>query len=338
MDSGKGQAGSEGRRLSRVGWAAAAIVIVSLIAATFFGFRTYGTYRLLQSATQSGVPGTSGIRPWMTIGYVAETYGVAFITLAGRLQLSPDTDPKSTLKALAERTSLPRIDYIQRVQRAVADTAPIQKSSASPGWLATLNDGILSLILTYGYAAFGVTLLLAALGFPLPSGVAVTIAGSLLAQGKLDWGLTFTLGIFASILGDIGGYLVGRKLGPSLLANWGPVLGLSLARQTFLAGMLSRWGALTVFLSRTLISTLSTFVSLLAGVSRYSAARFVLLSLVGRSFWMFAYLWLGFTIGTEVEAAASFLRNLSGLLLSLLMLAAAIAILTRDNANRLASR
>lgn len=337
MDSGQGQAGSEGRRLSRVGWAAAAIVIVSLIAATFFGFRTYGTYRLLQSATQSGVPGTSGIRPWMTIGYVAETYGVAFITLAGRLQLSPDTDPKSTLKALAERTSLPRIDYIQRVQRAVADTAPIQKSSAS-GWLATLNDGILSLILTYGYAAFGVTLLLAALGLPLPSGVAVTIAGSLLAQGKLDWGLTFTLGVFASMLGDIGGYFVGRKLGPSLLANWGPTLGLSLARQTFLAGMLSRWGALTVFLSRTLISTLSTFVSLLAGVSRYSAARFALLSLVGRSFWMFAYLWLGYTIGTEVEAAASFLRNLSGLLFSLLMLAAATAILTKDNANRLASR
>ena len=334
---GSGQGRESESRLSRVGWAAAAIVIVSLIAGAFFGFRTYGTYRLLQSATQSGVPSTSGIRPWMTIGYVAETYGVAFITLAGRLQLSPDTDPKSTLKELADRTSLPRIDFTQRVQRALADTAPIQKSSASPGWLATLNDGILSLILTYGYAAFGVTLLLAALGLPLPSGVAVTIAGSLLAQGKLDWGLTFTLGICASMLGDIGGYLAGRMTGPSLLANWGPALGLSLGRQAFLTAMLSRWGALTVFLSRTLISTLSTFVSLLAGVSRYSAARFVLLSLVGRSFWTFAYLWLGYTIGTEVEAAARFLRNLSGLLFSLLALAASCAILIKGTVNRSAS-
>jgi membrane protein DedA with SNARE-associated domain len=101
--------------------------------------------------------------------------------------------------------------------------------------------------------------------------------------------------------------------------------------------MLSRWGALTVLLSRTLISTLSTVVSLLAGVSGYSAARFAVLSLVGRSFWTFAYLWLGYTIGTEVEAAASFLRNLSGLLFSLLALSASFAILIKGSANRLAS-
>ncbi len=93
----------------------------------------------------------------MTLGYVAETYGVAFITLVGRLQLSPDTDPKITLKDLADRTSLPRIEFTQRIQRAVADTAPIQKSPASSGWLAALNDSILSLILTYGYVAFGAT-------------------------------------------------------------------------------------------------------------------------------------------------------------------------------------
>ncbi len=155
-----------------------------------------------------------------------------------------------------------------------------------------------------------------------------------MAQGKLDWGLTFTLGIVASLLGDIGGYAVGRMFGPPLLANWGPLLGLSLARQTFLAGLLARWGALTVLLSRTLISTLSTVVSLLAGVSRYSATRFAVLSFVGRSFWTFAYLWLGYTIGTEVEAAASFLRNLSGLLFALLALSASIAILIRDSASR----
>jgi hypothetical protein len=53
---------------------------------------------------------------------------------------------------------------------------------------------------------------------------------------------------------------------------------------------------------------------------------------------MFAYLWLGYTIGTEVEAAASFLRNLSGLLFSLLMLAAAIAVLIKGSAIRLASQ
>lgn len=324
--------------LSRLGWAATAILIVALIAGTFFGVRTFGTYRLLQSATQTGVPSTSGIRPWMTLGYVAESYDVAFITLVGRLRLSPDTDPRSTLKDLAAGASLPRIEFVQRVQRAIADTALIQKSPPSSGWLAALNDNILSLILTYGYMAFGTTLLLAALGLPLPSGVAVTIAGSLLAQEKLDWGLTFAFGTVASLLGDMGGYVVGRVFGPSLLAKWTPFLGLSVTRQTLLAGLLSRWGVSTVLLSRTLISTLSTVVNLLAGVSRYSMTKFAVLSFVGRSFWTFAYLWLGYTIGTEVEAAASFLRNLSGLLFSLLVLSASIAILIKGGAKRTALR
>jgi membrane-associated protein len=334
MGSGRGRMMSEDR-LSRLGWVATAILIVALVASAFFGVRTIGTYRLLQSATQTGAPSTSGIRPWMTLGYVAESYGVAFITLVGRLHLSPDTDPKNTLKELAESASLPRIEFTQRVQRAIADTAEIQKAPPSSGWLAALNDNILSLILTYGYAAFSATLLLAALGLPLPSGVAVTIAGSLLAQGKLDWSLTFALGTVASLLGDMGGYVVGRMFGPSLLANWGRFFGLSHVRQTFLADLLSRWGASTVLLSRTLISTLSAVVSLVAGVSRYSMIRFAVLSLVGRSFWTFAYLWLGYTIGTEVEAAASFLRNFSGLLLSLLLLSASIAILIKGSANRL---
>lgn len=131
--------------------------------------------------------------------------------------------------------------------------------------------------------------------------------------------------------------MVGRMFGPSLLVRWGSFFGLSLARQALLAGLLSRWGAMTVFLSRTLISTLSTVVSLLAGVSQYSAPRFAVISLVGRGFWTLAYLWLGYTIGTDVEAAASFLRNLSGLLLSLLMLSASVAILIKGKANRLAS-
>ena len=126
MGGGRGQRRSE-RRLSRLGWAASAILIVALVAGAFFGVRTFGTYRLLHSATQTGVPGTSGIRPWMTLGYVAENYDVAFITLVSRLRLSPDTDPKSTLKDLADGISLSRIEFTQRVQRAIADTAQISE-------------------------------------------------------------------------------------------------------------------------------------------------------------------------------------------------------------------
>jgi membrane protein DedA with SNARE-associated domain len=49
---------------------------------------------------------------------------------------------------------------------------------------------------------------------------------------------------------------------------------------------------------------------------------FLALTLLGRLLWTSAYLGLGYAVGPDPEAATSFLANLSGLLVSLAVLAA----------------
>jgi membrane protein DedA with SNARE-associated domain len=87
---------------------------------------------------------------------------------------------------------------------------------------------------------------------------------------------------------------------------------------------------LTVFITRTFVSYLSSVASVLAGVSHYRLAKFVAASLAGRVVWTSAYLGLGYVIGADLDAATGFLANLTGFLLSaiVLLVAALIATIT----------
>jgi membrane protein DedA with SNARE-associated domain len=85
----------------------------------------------------------------------------------------------------------------------------------------------------------------------------------------------------------------------------------------------------TILLTRTLISHPSSIVSLLAGLHRYRIHAFLTFDLVGRVIWMAAYMGLGYLLAGSLDAATDFLKNVSGLLLSLTALAASAVIAWR---------
>jgi membrane protein DedA with SNARE-associated domain len=84
-------------------------------------------------------------------------------------------------------------------------------------------------------------------------------------------------------------------------------------------------GGITVVISRTLTSSLSSVVSIFAGVSRYRFSHFLGFALFGRLIWTSAYLGLGYGIGGNIDAASQFLANLSGLIIALGVLVVASA-------------
>jgi membrane protein DedA with SNARE-associated domain len=117
-------------------------------------------------------------------------------------------------------------------------------------------------------------------------------------------------------------YAVGRLASERLLERWGRWLGYMSGRQARAEALFERWGALTILLTRTLISHLSSIVSLLAGLHRYRIDAFLALSLSGRVIWTLAYVGLGYTLAGSLDAATDFLKNVTGLLLSLSAFAA----------------
>src|SRR5581483_8446486 len=209
-----------------------------------------------------------------------------------------------SLKALADERGVSPFRYVQQVQRAVADIAPEASDVRNKtGWLSTLSDETLAALLAYGYPVLALILLVGAIGLPVPTGLSTAVAGS--------------------VLGDAVGYGLGRLLSAHALERHGRWIGYAPARRQRVERLFERLGGVTIFLTRTLVSHLSSVVNLLAGAGRYAWGGFLGFTIIGRFVWTSAYLGLGYAVGADLEAAASFLGNLSFLLISLAVLAAA---------------
>jgi membrane protein DedA with SNARE-associated domain/AraC-like DNA-binding protein len=292
-----------------------AVIALSALASILFGLRSYGSYLLLRSAYEAGRPQLSSLRPWMTLDHVAASYRVPLNELLPRLGLPPDTHRDESLKDIADRRGVSRFEFAREVQRALGQSAPTPAADTPSS--GGLTDRILSALLVYGYPALAATLLLGAIGLPLPIGVATILAGSLAALGNLRWEWAAAIAVIASLAGDMIAYGIGRAVSVNFLARHGRWIGYTAERKARMQSLLRRWGGMTVIISRTLTSSLSSIVSLFAGVGRYGFARFLSFALAGRLVWTSAYLGLGYGIGSNIEAASQFLGNLSGLLIAL---------------------
>lgn len=301
-----------------------ALFVAVVFPTVMFGLRAYHSLLVLRSAYELGAPEVSSVRAWMTIRYIAGAYRAPEAALIAQLRLAPGTDPDTELKSLAEREGVPKIEFVQRAQQALVAVAPslaAPRDGKTTGWLGEIGEEFLAALLLYGYPALGLTLLLGALGLPLPTGVSTVLAGSLAAQARMSWLWAGTVGVAALVLGDIIAYVLGRGLGREFLERRGRWLGYTPARRDRVERLFDRWGVLTVLLSRTLVSHLSSVVSLLAGVSRYRLVEFLMYAVVGRLLWTSAYMGLGYAVGSDLDAAAGFLQNLTGFLVSLAMFA-----------------
>lgn len=289
------------------------------IATALFGVRSYHSFLLLRSAYDFGAPSVSTIRPWMTLEYIAGTYRLPRAVLVERLGLPPDADPDSSLRSLALGRGSSSISYVQEVQGVLAGAAPgnAGDTAASTAWLGSMGQDILAALLVYGYPILGLTLFAGAVGLPLPAGLATIIAGSQAAAGGMSWVWAGIIALTASVLGDIIGYGLGRLLSPEFLERRARWLGYTAKRREHAGLLFNRWGGLSLLLTRTLASHLGSVVNLFAGASRYQPGRFVLLAVIGRLLWTSAYLGLGYAAGSDLDAASSFLSNVSLLLIFL---------------------
>jgi membrane protein DedA with SNARE-associated domain len=322
---------------SRFHWQRAALLVLfalAAFAAVIFGLRTYRSFLLLRSAYELGMPDVASLRAWMTLDYVARTYRVPGTALAEGLGLSSNPDPKATLRSLAERQGVSPFQYIRQAQETISGLRPITLPPSGSGTISEadgLGDRILASLLVYGYPVLGLTLMLGAFGVPFPSALSLVVAGSLAAQGQMSWLWAGAVAVAFSVLGDLAGYGFGRVLGQEFFERRGRWLGLTPALQARVEIFFQKWGILTVVLSRSLLSFKSSAVNLLAGASRYRLRLFLPFAIVGRLIWSSAYLSLGYGFGVAIEAAADFTSSLSGLLVSLVFLAALGFMIHRSN-------
>ena len=187
-----------------------------------------------------------------------------------------------------------------------------------------MSEFLLTQIINYGAPLLGVIVFVGALGVPFPATVIVIAAGAFSRQGYLTWHITGLTALACVVLGDCLSFAMGHYAREPVLRRFHGSERWAKAEATF-----NRWGGMSVFWTRFLITAIAVPVNLIAGTSNFPFRRFFIFDLLGESIWIFGYGGLGYLFGTQWEVISDVLSNLSGLALGLVVLATGVWLAVR---------
>jgi len=151
----------------------------------------------------------------------------------------------------------------------------------------------------YGYLVLFLLVGLESVGVPMPGETALLTAAALAAAGRLDIAIVVVVAAAGAILGDNGGYWIGRRGGIALARRYGTLLRLDATKLERAHAFFDRHGAKTVFFGR-FVALLRTWAALLAGVGEMRYRTFMLYNALGGVVWAAAYGAVGYFFGRNL--------------------------------------
>jgi len=183
--------------------------------------------------------------------------------------------------------------------------------------LSTVLSSLLSLISIYGYPVLALILFLGYIGLPIPAtGILLTI-GALAATGQVSLLTTFVLVWITNILGNILGYIVGRKFSPFIRHNKLHRFGITPERMHAGDMFLQNWGMWCVFISHTILTPIVVPINVMTGIGKYSFKKFLSVIILAESIWTAFYLSLGFFLGNNLFTLINITNDIPKILTSI---------------------
>jgi membrane protein DedA with SNARE-associated domain len=191
-----------------------------------------------------------------------------------------------------------------------------------------LQTTLITALTTYGAAAVFGSVLLASIGLPLPVSFLLIAAGSFVAAGDLSFWPVVGAGIAGAVIGDHIGYAIGRWGGRSVADRVSARLGAQSAMARAEAAS-NKYGAVSVFFSRWLVTAIGPYLNLISGMSRGRLLVFSPAVLLGETIWVLAYVYLGQVFSDRVSEISAALGDAVWLVLALIVAIAVIVALLR---------
>src|SRR3989475_12857708 len=179
-----------------------------------------------------------------------------------------------------------------------------------------MQGTVSGLVASYGYVVLFFLVGLESLGLPLPGETALVTAAAFAALGHLSiYGVVATA-VAAAVIGDNGGYWIGRKGGIALVRRYGRFLHLNEAHLERARHFFGRHGPPTVFMGR-FIALLRTWTAVLAGAAQMPYGRFMLYNALGAVCWAGVVGALGYVFGRNLPRLEHYMgqASLAGALL-----------------------
>lgn len=177
-----------------------------------------------------------------------------------------------------------------------------------------MSEFLLTQVINYGAPLLGIIVFIGGLGVPLPCTLLVIAAGAFARQGYLPWHTTALISIVSVIIGDSLSYAMGYYTREKVLDRFSHTLRWKKAELTF-----RKWGALSIFFSRFLVTAIALPVTLLSGTTRYPFKKWLTYDVFGEIVWIFGYGGLGYLFGSQWEVVNEFLSNFGGLVLGVVI-------------------
>ncbi|MEO7962784.1 MAG: bifunctional DedA family/phosphatase PAP2 family protein [Gemmatimonadaceae bacterium] len=187
---------------------------------------------------------------------------------------------------------------------------------------------ISTLLSSYGYVVVFLIVGLESLGVPLPGETVLVTASAFAARGHLSIVGVVIAAIAGAVLGDNGGYWIGRKGGIALVHRYGRFLHLDDEKLERVRSFFDTHGAKTVFIGR-FIAVLRTWAAFFAGAGRMPYNAFMMYNALGGIVWAIIFGSLGFVFGRNLKVLEHYLGRASLVLALLAALVVALILLWR---------
>jgi len=175
--------------------------------------------------------------------------------------------------------------------------------------VSDIAAALLAWLVVYSYPVVGLTVLVAAVGVPLPTTVVVLAAGALASDGDPNPYALFAVILLAAVSGDLLSFTIARRGGCLVIERFGPRVGLTQDRIAPLERRFERWGGLLVLATRCVLTGLALPTNLVAGAGGYPLRAFVGYALVGESIWAAGLMGLGWWYGANWVALLDYLED-----------------------------
>jgi len=188
-----------------------------------------------------------------------------------------------------------------------------------------MQGTISGLVGSYGYVVLFFLVGAESLGIPLPGETAVVTAAAWAALGHLSIYAVVVTAAVAAIIGDNGGYWIGRTGGVALVRRYGRFMHINEAHLERARRFFERHGAKTVFFGR-FIALLRTWAAVLAGAARMPYGTFMLYNALGAVCWASVVGALGYGFGRNLPRLERYMgqASLAGALLVALVVGLAL--------------
>jgi len=188
-----------------------------------------------------------------------------------------------------------------------------------------MQDTLSGLVASYGYVVLFFLVGLESLGIPLPGETALVTAAAVAALGHLSIYAVVATAVAAAIIGDNGGYWIGREGGIALVRRYGRVIHLNESHLARAHVFFEKHGPKTVFLGR-FIALLRTWAAVLAGAAHMPYGTFMLYNALGAVCWAVIVGALGYVFGRNLPQLEHYIgqASLAGVLLVALVVGLAL--------------